>query len=148
MTNMRVSRILQLSLVLMGLCQARRDPPLGDPSASQESGEVPVSQLKMLSLGLAHLLKGVEENTGKLEQQGERVAAELDGATRSLESLRKQSLQTGRTHRQVRRNHISEKSNTKRTFTWRQYKSWPVCLTHLYPLVKALLLSSVLSLLG
>ncbi|CAK6965142.1 uncharacterized protein LOC122968712 [Scomber scombrus] len=103
MRNIRVSRMLQLSFVLMGLCQARRDHPPGDPSASQESGEVPVSQLKMLSLGLAHLLKGVEENAGKLEQQGERVATELDGATRSLESLRKQSLQTGRTHRQVRK---------------------------------------------
>lgn len=101
--------MLQLSFMLVGLCQGR--PPPGDPSTSQEAGEVPVSQLKMLSLGLAHLLHGVEENAGQLEQQGEQVMAELDGATRSLESLRKKSFQTGRTHRQVRRNHISEKSH-------------------------------------
>lgn len=97
---MRVSQALQLSVLLVGLCQA---PPPGDPSASQESGEVPVSQLRMLSLGLAHMLQGVEENTEQLEQRGEQAAAELDGATKSLESLRKQSVQAGRTHRQVRK---------------------------------------------
>ncbi|KAM7369327.1 hypothetical protein PAMP_013602 [Pampus punctatissimus] len=101
--SMRVSRVLQLSFMLVGLSQGRHNPPPGNPSTSQKAGEVPVSQLKMLSLGLAHLLQGVEENAGQLEQQGEQVAAELEGATRSLESLRKQSLQTGRTHRQVRK---------------------------------------------
>ncbi|XP_044030926.1 uncharacterized protein LOC122865941 [Siniperca chuatsi] len=100
---MRVSRVLQLSVLLLGLCQAHRAPPPGDPSTSQEAGEVPVSLLRMLSLGLAHLLQGAEENAERLEQQGEQVAAELDGATKSLESLRKQSLRAGRTHRQVRK---------------------------------------------
>lgn len=94
--------MLQLSVLLVGLCQAHPTPPPGDPPTSQEVGEVPTSQLRMLSLGLAHLLQGVEENAKRLEQQGEQVAAELDGATKSLESLRKQSLQVGRTHRQVR----------------------------------------------
>ncbi|XP_034565455.1 uncharacterized protein LOC117831078 isoform X2 [Notolabrus celidotus] len=57
----------------------------------------------MLSLGLAHLLQGVKENARRLEQQGEQVVAELDGTTKSVESLRKQSLQAGRTRRQVRK---------------------------------------------
>ncbi|XP_049909231.1 uncharacterized protein LOC126395652 [Epinephelus moara] len=100
---MRGSQVLQLSLLLVGLCQARRASPPGGPSTPQEAGEVPVSQLRMLSLGLAHLLQGVEENAEELEQQGEQVAAELDGATKSLESLRKQNLRAGRTHRQVRK---------------------------------------------
>ncbi|GAA6233954.1 uncharacterized protein LOC108901125 isoform X2 [Lates japonicus] len=100
---MSISRALQLSVLLVGLCQARRAPPTDGGSTSQEAGEVPVSQLRMLSLGLAHLLHGVEENAEQLEKQGEQVAAELDGATRSLESLRKKSLQAGRTRRQVRK---------------------------------------------
>ncbi|XP_030292127.1 uncharacterized protein LOC115592968 isoform X3 [Sparus aurata] len=100
---MRVSQVLRLSVLLVGLCQAHRAPPPGDPSTSQEAGEVPVAQLRMLSLGLAHLLQGVEENAGRLEKQGEQVAAELDGAMKSLESLLKQSSQAGRTHRQVRK---------------------------------------------
>ncbi|XP_036972940.1 uncharacterized protein LOC119029871 isoform X2 [Acanthopagrus latus] len=100
---MRVSRVLHLSVLLVGLCQAHRAPPPGDPSTSQEVGEVPVAQLRMLSLGLAHLLQGVEENAERLERQGEQVAAELDGAMKSLESLLKQSSQAGRTHRQVRK---------------------------------------------
>lgn len=101
-----MSRVLQLSILLVGLCQAHRASPPGDPSTSQEAGEVPVSQLRMLSLGLAHLLNGVEENAKRLEQQEDKVAAELDRATKSLESLRKHSFQTGRTHRQVRWNHF------------------------------------------
>lgn len=100
--------MLQLSVFLIGLCQAHRATPPGDPSTSQEAGEVAVSQLRMLSLGLAHLLQGVEENAKRLEQQGEQVAAELDRATKGLESLRKQSLQRGRTHRQVRENHFNK----------------------------------------
>ncbi|XP_029300801.1 uncharacterized protein LOC115016868 [Cottoperca gobio] len=98
--SMWVSRVLQLSVLLVGLCQAHRAPP---SSSSQEAGEVPVSQLRMLALGMAHLLQGVEENTEQLEQRGEQVAADMDGATKSLESLRKQSLQAGRTHKQVRK---------------------------------------------
>lgn len=100
--------MLQLSVLLIGLCQAHHATPPGDLSTSQEAGEIPVSQLRMLSLGLAHLLQGVEENAKRLEQQGEQVAAELDRATKSLESLRKQSLQRGRTHRQVRGNHFTK----------------------------------------
>lgn len=92
--------MLQLSLLLVGLCQPFcASAP--DASSSQEAGEVPASQLKMLSLGLAHLLQGVEGNAKGLEQQGNHVATELDRATKNLESLRKHSLHTGRTHRQV-----------------------------------------------
>ncbi|XP_074473844.1 uncharacterized protein LOC141757323 isoform X3 [Sebastes fasciatus] len=100
--SMRVSRALQLSVLLVGICRAHRASPPGGPSASQEAGEVPVAQLRMLSLGLAHLLQGVAENAEQLEQRGDQVAAELDGTTKSLEGLRKQSLQAGRTHKQVR----------------------------------------------
>lgn len=106
-----MSRVLHLSVLLVGLCQAHRAPPPGDPSTSQEVGEVPVAQLRMLSLGLAHLLQGVEENAERLERQGEQVAAELDGAMKSLESLLKQSSQAGRTHRQVRRNYQVTQTN-------------------------------------
>ncbi|XP_074473845.1 uncharacterized protein LOC141757323 isoform X4 [Sebastes fasciatus] len=98
--SMRVSRALQLSVLLVGICRAHRASPPGGPSASQEAGEVPVAQLRMLSLGLAHLLQGVAENAEQLEQRGDQVAAELDGTTKSLEGLRKQSLQAGRTHKQ------------------------------------------------
>lgn len=109
--------MLQLSALLVGLCQARRAPPPGDSSASQEAGEVPVSHMRMLSLGLGHLLQGVEENVERLEQQGEAVAAELDGDTKSLESLSKQSFQTGRTHRQVRKD--LQILSAKRDRLWR-----------------------------
>ncbi|KAF3848784.1 hypothetical protein F7725_015281, partial [Dissostichus mawsoni] len=64
---MRVTRVLQLSVLLLGLCQAQRAPP---PSTSEEAGGVPVSQVRMLALGLAHLLQGVEENARQLEQRG------------------------------------------------------------------------------
>ncbi|KAM6902381.1 uncharacterized protein FYW49_016010 isoform 2-T2 [Xenentodon cancila] len=57
----------------------------------------------MLTLGLTHLLQGVEENVQWLEREGGLVGAELDGVTKSLESLHKQSIQTGRSHRQVRK---------------------------------------------
>ncbi|XP_045923213.1 uncharacterized protein LOC123981973 isoform X2 [Micropterus dolomieu] len=93
--SMRVSRVLPLSVLLVGLCQAHCAPSTGVPSTA---GEV-----KMLSLGLAHLLQAVGENRERLEQQGEQVAAELDRSTKSLESFRKQSLQAGRTHKQVRK---------------------------------------------
>lgn len=108
--------MLQLSVLLVGLCQAHRAPPPGGPSTSQGAGVVPVSQLRMLSLGLAHLLQGVEENAQQLEQQGGQVAAELDGATKSLESLLKQSLKAGRTHRQVRNNTFYNRQPKKQTF--------------------------------
>ncbi|KAF3702304.1 hypothetical protein EXN66_Car017992 [Channa argus] len=101
---MKVSRVfLQLSILLVGLCQAHCDPPPDAASASGQKGGVPVSQLRMLSLGLAHLLHGVAENNEQLEQQRKQVLAELDGATQTLESLLKQRLHTGRTHRQVRK---------------------------------------------
>ncbi|KAG7240851.1 hypothetical protein INR49_023425 [Caranx melampygus] len=102
MNSMRMIRVLQLSILLVGFCHIHHGLSTEGVPTSQESGEVPVSQLRMLSLGLAHLLHGVERNAEQLEQQGEQVAAELDGATRSLESLHKQSLQAGRTNRQVR----------------------------------------------
>ncbi|XP_072228039.1 uncharacterized protein [Leuresthes tenuis] len=101
--DMSLSRVLQLSALLVGLCQAHKAPQTGDGFTSQKPGKVPESHLRMLALGLAHLLQGLEENVQQLEQQGELVGAELDGATRNLENLRKQSLQTGRTHRQVRK---------------------------------------------
>ncbi|KAE8284824.1 hypothetical protein D5F01_LYC16265 [Larimichthys crocea] len=98
---MTVSRVLQLSILLVGLCQAHcTTSPSG---LSQEAGEALVSQLRMLSLGLAHLLQGVEENTKQLEQQGEKVAAELDRTMKTLENHHKQNLQARRTHRQVRK---------------------------------------------
>ncbi|CAB1455453.1 unnamed protein product [Pleuronectes platessa] len=59
--------------------------------------------MRMLSLGLAHLLHGVEENAGQLERAGGQAAAELDGVIRTVETLHKQSLQAGRTHRQARK---------------------------------------------
>lgn len=94
-----MSRVLQLSILLVGLCQAHcTTSPSG---LSQEAGEALVSQLRMLSLGLAHLLQGVEENTKQLEQQGEKVAAELDRTMKTLENHHKQNLQARRTHRQV-----------------------------------------------
>ncbi|XP_035464515.1 uncharacterized protein LOC118285168 [Scophthalmus maximus] len=95
---MRASRVLQLSAWLAGVCAA-----LCHALPTEEAGEVPASQLRMLSLGLAHLLHGVEENAGQLERRGEQAAAELDGVARSLEGLTKQSSQAGRTHRQVRK---------------------------------------------
>jgi len=101
--DMSLSRVLQLSALLVGLCQAHKAPQTGDGFTSQKPGKVPESHLRMLALGLAHLLQGLEENVQQLEQQGELVGAELDGATKNLENLRKQSIQTGRTHRQVRR---------------------------------------------
>lgn len=101
---MKASLVLQLSGLLVGLCQAHSDPPPDSASTSEQTGGVPVSQLRMLSLGLAHLLHEVAESTKQMEQQGEQVSAELDGAAKSLESLRKHSLLTGRTHKQVRKN--------------------------------------------
>uniref|UniRef100_UPI0037E950ED angiopoietin-related protein 3-like n=1 Tax=Semicossyphus pulcher TaxID=241346 RepID=UPI0037E950ED len=97
---MRMSRVLQLSVLLLGLCQAHSAP---STSTSQEAGAVPIAQLKMLSLGLTHLLQGVKDNAKWLEEQGQQVEAELDGATEGLESLQKQHLQAGRTRRQVRK---------------------------------------------
>nr|XP_019960690.1 PREDICTED: uncharacterized protein LOC109640902 isoform X2 [Paralichthys olivaceus] len=97
---MMVRQVLQLSVLLVGVCTAHQVLPAEEASVSGEAGEVPQPQLRMLSLGLAHLLHGVEENAGQLERQGEQVAAELDGVTRSVETLHKQSLQAGRTHRQ------------------------------------------------
>ncbi|XP_040053738.2 uncharacterized protein LOC120831906 [Gasterosteus aculeatus] len=100
---MRVNGALRLCFLLLGLCQACRARPPGGPYTTREVGEVPVSQLRMLSLGLAHLLQGLVENVEQLELRGKLVAAGLDEAAESLESLRKQSLQAGRTHRQARK---------------------------------------------
>ncbi|CAJ1070855.1 uncharacterized protein LOC117831078 isoform X1 [Xyrichtys novacula] len=97
---MRMCQLLQLTVVLVGLCQAHSAPPT---TVSHNAGMVPVAQVRMLSLGLAHLLQGVKESAKWLEQQGEQVEAELDGAVRGVESLRKQNFQAGRTRRQVRK---------------------------------------------
>ncbi|KAF7643457.1 hypothetical protein LDENG_00239080, partial [Lucifuga dentata] len=100
---MRMSRALQFFILLVGLCLDRCGHSSSSSSSSREAGQVPVSHMKMLSLGLAHLMQGVEENAGRLEEQGEQVEEDLDTATKSLESLQKQNVQTGRTHRRVRR---------------------------------------------
>lgn len=94
---MRMIRALHLTFLLVGFCHIHHGLSTEGVPTSQES------QLRMLSLGLAHLLHGVERNAEQLEQQGGQLAAELDGATRSLESLQKQSLQAGQTNRQVRK---------------------------------------------
>lgn len=101
---MKVSLVLQLSSFIVGLCQARQEPAQHSTSTSDPTRGVPTSQLRMLSLGLAHLLHEVAESAKQTEQQGEQVLAELDGAAKSLESLSKLSLTTGRSHRQVREN--------------------------------------------
>ncbi|KAM3599787.1 uncharacterized protein V6R79_011508 [Siganus canaliculatus] len=98
-----MNTVLLLCFSLVGFCGGFHDPPSGDPSASQEAGGVPMSQLRMLSLGLAHLLQGVQENGKRLDEQGEQVVVEVDAATKNLESLRKSSFQAGRTHRQLRK---------------------------------------------
>ncbi|TNN34166.1 Phosphatidylinositol 4-phosphate 5-kinase type-1 beta [Liparis tanakae] len=87
-----------LPFLLVGLCQARRALP-----PAPGAGEVPASQLRMLSLGLARLMQGLLENAEQLERRGEQEGAELDGAAENLENLHKQSSQAGRTHRQVRK---------------------------------------------
>ncbi|XP_074546786.1 uncharacterized protein LOC141805571 [Halichoeres trimaculatus] len=97
--NMGMCRVLQLTL-LLGLCQAFSAP---STTMSKEAGMVPVAQVRMLSLGLVHLLQGVGENGKRLEQQGEQIETELGKATKHAESLQIQSLQAGRTHRQVRK---------------------------------------------
>ncbi|XP_029986237.1 uncharacterized protein LOC115416564 [Sphaeramia orbicularis] len=91
---MRRSRVLPplLSVLLVGVRLSLQDP-----------SQVPVSQLRTLSLGLAHLLQGVDENARRLERQGQRAAMELEGVATGLENLRKQNVQRGRTHRQVRK---------------------------------------------
>ncbi|XP_029921536.1 uncharacterized protein LOC115369115 [Myripristis murdjan] len=100
---MKVSRVLQLSILLVGLCLARHTPSPATHSSTQEAGQVPMSHVKMLSLGLGHLLQGVEENSGRVGRQVEQVTTELDGAAKTLENLHKQGVQAGRTHRQVRK---------------------------------------------
>lgn len=96
------SRLLQLSVFLVGLWQQAPCATLpGRPSAPPEGAGVPVPHLRMLSLGLDHLLKGVEEHSRTLEKRGQQGAQELEQATKHLEELSKQSLPTGRTHRQV-----------------------------------------------
>ncbi|XP_039856278.1 uncharacterized protein LOC120714231 isoform X2 [Simochromis diagramma] len=71
----------------------------------------------MLSLGLAHLLEEVTENVERLEQHGEMMGREMDGATKRLESLRKKNIQVGRTHKQVRK--VLQTSSARRDRQWR-----------------------------
>ncbi|KAM4533257.1 uncharacterized protein V3H82_026833 [Fundulus diaphanus] len=89
---MRTRQVLQLSALLMGLC-----------CLAVPAGKIPTSQLEMLALGLAHLLEAAEDDVRSLEQQGDLVVKELYVATKNLESLRRQSSQAARTHRQVRK---------------------------------------------
>ncbi|KAJ3605494.1 hypothetical protein NHX12_027540 [Muraenolepis orangiensis] len=108
------SRLLQLclSLLLSPGGAAHQAPPMPPPGVSgaeqqqQQGGPPPTPpdpNLKMLSLGLAKLLREVEDNARRLERQGERVALEVAEACRALDSLREHSFQAGRTHRQVDR---------------------------------------------
>ncbi|XP_006803534.1 uncharacterized protein LOC102787905 [Neolamprologus brichardi] len=106
--SMRVSQVLQLSTLLVGLHHVWCSPALG---------QVPVSQVKMLSLGLAHLLEEVTENVERLEQHGEMMGREMDGATKRLESLRKKNIQVGRTHKQVRK--VLQTLSARRDRQWR-----------------------------
>ncbi|XP_028274255.1 uncharacterized protein LOC114444049 [Parambassis ranga] len=96
--SMWVFQVLQLSTLLLGISEAH-----GAGSASRKAGEVPMSQLRMLSRGLGHLLHGVGENVGRLERHGNLMVTKLDGATKTVDSLHKQSVQTGRTNKQVRK---------------------------------------------
>ncbi|XP_059906108.1 uncharacterized protein LOC132456002 [Gadus macrocephalus] len=93
---MAFSRALyQLSLLLLCLGTAHLAPLLP---------QVPDAHLKMLSVGLGRLLRGVGDNAQRLEGQGRRMAVEVEQASQALESLRKQSFLAGRTHRQARKN--------------------------------------------
>lgn len=87
-----------MSTLLLGISKAH-----DAGSALRKGGEVPMSQLRMLSKGLGHLLHGVGENMGRLDRLGVLMVTELDGATKTVESLHKQSVQTGRTNKQVKR---------------------------------------------
>lgn len=90
---MRRSRALPLLCVLL----------MGVRLSVQDPAPVPASQLRTLSLGLARLLQGVDENGEQLERLGQQAAAELDGVGARLENLQKQNIQRGRIHRQVRK---------------------------------------------
>ncbi|KAM9438372.1 uncharacterized protein ACWYII_015877 isoform 2-T2 [Salvelinus alpinus] len=100
---MRVSRVLQLSICLVGLSLAWRSPPPGKPSI-EGGGQVPVGQIQVLSVGLLQLLQGVQESAWRMERQGDQVSEELMGDTQAVERLREQGVQIGRTHRQVTKN--------------------------------------------
>ena len=103
---MGFSRALyQLSLLLLCLGTAHLAPLLP---------QVPDAHLKMLSVGLGRLLRGVEDNAQRLEGQGRRMAVEVEQAYQALESLRKQSFLAGRTHRQVRKANIHHACRTMR----------------------------------
>ncbi|XP_024252612.1 uncharacterized protein LOC112230566 [Oncorhynchus tshawytscha] len=100
---MRVSRVLQLSICLVGLSLAWCSPPPGKPSI-EGGGQVPVGQIQVLSVGLLQLLQGVRESAWRMERQGDQVSEELMGDTQVVERLREQGVQVGRTHRQVTKN--------------------------------------------
>lgn len=99
---MSISCALQLSLLMSAGCVAHCASSPGDPSPSQDPGEVPASHLRTLSLSLAHMLQRVEENTKEMEHEEQQMVKELDLVTMNLESLREHSIQTERAHRQVR----------------------------------------------
>lgn len=97
---MRVSRVLQLSVCLVGLSLAWHSPSPGKPSI----GQVPVAQIQVLSVGLLQMLQGVQESAWRMERQGDQVSEELVGDTQAVERLREQGVQVGRTQRQVTKN--------------------------------------------
>lgn len=124
------SGVLQLWVFLVGLWQQAHCATLpGRPSAPPEGAGVPVPHLRMLSLGLDHLLKGVEGHSRTLEKRGQQGAQELEQAAKHLEELSKQSLQTGRTHRQVRKEQQVQRAGGDRL--WRTISDLQVGLDEL-----------------
>ena len=100
---MKVSRVLQLIVWVVGLCLAQQVPPQSSPGSRERGGgQVPLPQLKVLSAGLVHLLQGLQESRGYVEKHVEQVTGELEGTEQDVERLRELGVQAGRTHRRVR----------------------------------------------
>ncbi|XP_062334425.1 uncharacterized protein LOC134034091 isoform X2 [Osmerus eperlanus] len=100
---MKVSRVLQLIVWVVGLCLAQQVPPQSSPGSRERGGgQVPMPQLKVLSAGLVHLLQGLQESQGYVEKHVEQVTGELEGTERDVERLRELGVQAGRAHRRVR----------------------------------------------
>lgn len=125
--------LVVLPLVVLAVFSTQHERPAGkkedyddgsadgtdeEDSRSQEAaGVVPPSHIWMLSLGLARLIRGVEENAQHLERQGEQVSAQLFSSAKSLENIHEQNLRTGRTQRQVRKD--LQKLNAQGDRLWR-----------------------------
>lgn len=100
--TMSITCALPLSLLMSAVCAPHCASSLADPSPSQDPGEVPASHLRALSLSLAHVRQGLEENIKEMEHEEQQLVKELDLVTMSLERLREDSIQTAQAHRQVR----------------------------------------------